>query len=285
MIPAIDAHHHLWIYSPEEYGWIGGQMSVLKRDYVPADLRREMEHAGVTGSVAVQARQTIGETEWLLDLAAENDFLLGVVGWAPLTAADLEERLGRLSARGKLKSVRHVLEDEPDDQYMLRPDFQRGIARLRPFGLVYDILIRERQLPAAVELVDAHPEQVFVLDHIAKPRIKERVMEPWRTHFSEIAHRPNVYCKLSGMATEADWGKWTVTDLRPYFEIALDCFGPGRLMFGSDWPVLRLAGEYSQWAEIVRQWIGPLSDREQRRILFGTACDAYSLTSPATPST
>jgi L-fuconolactonase len=273
----IDAHHHLWQYDAAEYGWIGKGMEVLKKDFLPADLKREMDEAGIEGTVAVQARQTIQETEWLLKLAAENPFIRGVVGWVPLVDKNVGGTLERLSSNPKLRGVRHVLQDEADDRYMLRGDFQHGIAALRPFGLVYDILIFERHLPAALRLVDAHPNQTFVLDHIAKPKIKEQQMSPWRENIEQLAKRPHVYCKVSGMATEADWKQWNAALLEPYFEVVLEAFGPKRLMFGSDWPVLLLAGQYTRWANIVRAWCGLLSQAEQQRVASGTAIEAYHL--------
>lgn len=252
-------------------------MGALQRDYLPADLKLEMDAAGVSRAVSVQARQSLAETQCLLDFAATREFLAAVVGWVPLRDANVGEHLDRFAAHAKMKGVRHVLQDEPDDDYMLHDDFQRGIAALLSYRLVYDIVIFERHLPQAIRLVDAHPEQVFVLDHIAKPRIKDGLLSPWREHLGELARRPNVYCKVSGMATEADWSGWRGEDLRPYFEVALECFTPRRLMFGSDWPVLRLAGEYGQWAGLVKQWIAELSPDEQSRILEGTACEAYRL--------
>lgn len=274
----IDAHHHLWNYDPVEYAWIGDQMSVLRRDFTPADLHVEMSAAGVTGAIAVQARQSIEETEWLLDLASRNTFLLGVVGWVHLCDAEnLRRQLDRFAGHTKLKGVRHVLQDEPDDNFMLRRDFLRGIAALAGTGLVYDILIYERHLPQTLRFVDQFPNQVFVLDHLAKPRIREHVLQPWADNLRELARRANVFCKLSGMATEADWNHWSEPDLRPYFETALHAFGPSRLMFGSDWPVLEVAGSYGGWASMVHGWVERLTRSEQEAILSGTARRAYRL--------
>ncbi|MDX1983155.1 MAG: amidohydrolase family protein [Bryobacteraceae bacterium] len=272
----IDAHHHLWQYSAAAYPWIGHDMAVLKQDFLPARLGREMTAAGVEGAVTVQARQTLEETQWLLEMAGANDFLMGVVGWVPLADPDCAVHLERFAPHPKLKGVRHVVQDEPDDDFILGAGFQRGVGLLRQFSLVYDILIYERHLPQSIRFVDAHPHQVFVLDHIAKPRIGDGAISPWRENLRELARRPHVYCKISGMATEARRG-WTPDDLRPYFDAALEAFGPHRLMFGSDWPVLLLAGEYAPWAATVREWIRPLSQSEQRRILRETAISAYRL--------
>ena len=205
----IDAHHHFWQYDPAQYAWIDEAKSVLRRDFLPEHLAAEIAAAGVDGVVSVQARQTIEETGWLLDFADRNEFIRGVVGWAPLVSPRVADDLARLSDRKKLKAVRHVLQDEPDDDYMLRADFNDGIRGLAQFGLAYDILIYERQLPQAIQLVDRHPSQVFVLDHIAKPRIGEGLLSPWRENIRELARRQNVYCKISGMVTEADWQRWT----------------------------------------------------------------------------
>jgi L-fuconolactonase len=273
----IDAHHHLWNYSVEEYGWISEEMRVLRRDFLPSDLKQEMDAAGVTGAVAVQARQTIEETQWLLDQARANSFMLGAVGWVPFAQAGVEKHIERFAADPKLKGFRHVVQDEPDDRFLLGAAFNEGIRALLPTGLVYDILIFERHLPVAIAFVDAHPRQRFVLDHIAKPRIRDGALSPWRENLHELARRPNVYCKLSGMATEADWAKWSAGSLRPYFEVALEAFTPKRLMFGSDWPVLEVAGSYEQWAITVREWLVPLTADEQQRILRETAIEAYGL--------
>jgi L-fuconolactonase len=253
-------------------------MSVLRRDFGPSDLRVEVKAAGVDRVVSVQARQTVDETRWLLELAAKYDFIRGVVGWVPLIEPDVSAHLARFASSAKLKAVRHVLQDEPDDGYMLRDDFNRGIAALREFSLRYDILIFERHLPNATRFVDRHPNQTFILDHVAKPRIRENILSPWRENLRELARRPNVYCKLSGMPTEADWRRWTVEQLRPYAEATLEAFGPRRVMFGSDWPVCLLATAYTRWVDVVREFIANLSIAEQARVMSETAVEAYGLT-------
>ncbi|MCS7026986.1 MAG: amidohydrolase family protein [Bryobacteraceae bacterium] len=272
----IDAHHHFWRYTPAEYNWIGPHMGILRRDYLPADLKREMDQAGVSQAISVQARQSIEETRFLLTVAGQHDFLAGVVGWLPLTDPGFEKLLESFLSERKFKGLRHVIQDEGDDFFILREDFNRGVAALRN-RVVYDILIFERHLPQTIQFVDRHPDQVFVLDHLAKPRIRDGLLSPWRERLRELARRPQVYCKISGMATEANWNRWTPAELKPYFDIALEAFGPKRLMFGSDWPVLRLAGEYGAWVDTVRGWIGKLSAAEQRWILEGTAREAYRL--------
>jgi L-fuconolactonase len=273
----IDAHHHLWRYEKEQYGWIGENMEVLARDFSPRDLERELAFSGIDGSVAVQARQSIEETDWLLSLADECDAIRGVVGWAPIASPEFPRELERLRKFKKLKGLRHVVQDEPDDQFLQRPDFNRGIAQLKHFGLAYDILIFERQLPAAIAFVDRHPQQVFVLDHIAKPLIRDRALEPWRTNIRELARRENVYCKLSGMVTEANWTNWCAADLKPYFDVVLDAFGPKRLMAGSDWPVCCLATTHREWFSTLDELIGGLSNAEREMIQGRVAIEAYSL--------
>ena len=273
----IDAHHHLWEYNDRDYVWMTGEMTALRRNFLVRELEEVMREAGVDGTVAVQARQTTEETEWLLNLAARNAFIRGVVGWVPLADPDAGKYLERFAQNPKLKAVRHVLHDEPDDSYMLRDDFNRGISLLRSFGLAYDILIFERHLPQTLAFVDRHPGQVFVVDHIAKPRIKARLLSPWRERIQELARRENVYCKVSGMATEADWNAWTADDLRPYFDTVLSAFGPKRLMFGSDWPVLTLAGGYKTWMDTFRSFIAELSADEQESMRRGAAIAAYRL--------
>ena len=273
----IDAHHHFWKYSPEDYGWIGEDKAVIRRDFLPPHLRGEIDAVGIDGVVSVQARQSLEETEALLRYSDQHDFMRGVVGWAPLISPSVKEDLERFSSHPKLKGVRHVLEDEPDDHYISRGDFNRGVAELPRFDLVYEILILERHLPQTIEFVDRHPNQVFVLDHIAKPRIKDNLITPWRENISELARRPNVSSKISGMVTEADFHNWTQAQLQPYLETVLEAFGPGRLMFGSDWPVCLAACRYGRWFEIVSEFIGGLSSSEQERILGGTAAEVYGL--------
>jgi L-fuconolactonase len=273
----IDAHHHLWKYSHEEYPWMLHGMECIRRDFLIDELCQAMRDASIQGLVTVQARQKIVETEWLLALAAEHDFMRAIVGWVPLIDPAVESILEKHASNPKLKAVRHVLHDEPDDFYMLRPDFNAGISLLEKFGLRYDILIFERHVPQTIDFVDRHPNQIFILDHMAKPRIKDDLLCPWREHIRHLAQRENVFCKVSGMVTEADWKNWTEGDLRPYFDSVLTAFGPKRLMFGSDWPVILVACGYHRWAEIVRSWIAEMSPDEQAAILGDTAKVAYSL--------
>jgi L-fuconolactonase len=273
----IDAHQHFWKYDSEEYGWIGDSMTVLRRDFLPADLRSEIDKVKVEGVISVQARQTIQETEWLLDLAEEHDFIKGVVGWVPLTSPDVRQTLDEFAGRPKLKGVRHVVQDEPDHEFILRDDFNTGVRALADYDLVYDILIYERHLPQAIEFVDRHSNQRFVLDHLAKPRAKDHILEPWSANIQRLAQRENVFCKLSGLVTEADWQSWTDKQLSIYLETVLAAFGPQRVMFASDWPVCLLATSYAKWYEVVSRFCGELSVDEQNRVLGGTAIDVYRL--------
>ncbi len=273
----IDAHQHFWSYNPGEYGWIGPSAQVLRRDFLPVDLQRVTASANIQGVVSVQARQNLEETNWLLELAHWHAWIRGVVGWLPLTAPDAAAHIATAAAHPKLKAVRHVLQDESDDHYLLREDFNRGIRLLGRHNLAYDLLIFERHLPQTITFVDQHPNQIFVLDHLAKPRIKERIQEPWRKLITDLAARPNVYCKLSGIITEADHQHWTPADLHPYLQTALNAFGPRRLMFGSDWPVCLLAGDYLRWTRTVEDFIAPLAPAERNRIMGETAIEAYRL--------
>jgi L-fuconolactonase len=273
----IDTHHHFWKYSAAEYGWINDEMKTIRRDFLPADLKKTLDDAGVSGAVSVQARTTVEESDWLLSMAEKHDFLRGVVGWVPLTESDVEKHLERLAQHKKFKGVRHVIQGEPDNNYILRPDFNAGVKKLLKYKLRYDILIFEKHLKPSIRFVDQHPNQMFILDHVAKPKIKERILSPWREDMIELGKRPNVYCKLSGMITEADWKKWSSADLAPYLDTALQAFGPKRLLFGSDWPVMLVAGQYKPWVELIKQTIKRYSTAEQEQILAKNAIEAYGL--------
>jgi L-fuconolactonase len=277
MTEKIDAHHHLWRYQAADFSWINDSMAVLKRDFLPADLEQELHSAGLSGSVAVQARQTLAETTWLLELASKSRTIRGVVGWAPLASSHVAADLEHLPSQSKLKGLRHIVQDEPDDNFILGSNFNQGVSSLKNSGLVYDILIFEKHLPAAIQFVDRHPGQVFVLDHIAKPKIRERLLQPWTKHIGELARRENVFCKLSGMVTEADWKHWTEADLKPYMDVVLQTFGPKRLMAGSDWPVCLVATSYKKWFDVLRSLLGELSESERERVFGETAREVYRL--------
>ena len=262
----IDTHQHFWKYSKEQYPWIAEGMEILAQDRLPADLAPLLEANGIDGTIAVQARQVVEETESLLAMAEEYDFIRGVVGWVDLRSPDVEAQLELFGDRTKLVGVRHVVQDEPDEKFVLREDFMRGIGKLKAYDLVYDILIFPHQLPAAIELVKRFPDQVFILDHIAKPYIKDKKMSPWDSDIKKLASFENVSCKLSGMVTEADRYNWTVEDIRPYMEVVLEAFGAERLTIGSDWPVCTLAGQYGSVISIAADFIAKLSDNEQKAI-------------------
>jgi len=271
----IDAHQHFWSYDPVAYDWIGPGMEVLARDYLPEQLVPELKTCAIDGAISVQARQDETETSWLLELARSSPQLMGVVGWTDLCAPDIEERLSDLARNPLLVGLRHVLQDEPDDRFMLLPEFRAGIACLAQHNLVYDLLLYPRHLAPAIELVDLAPHQSFVLDHLGKPCIKVGTVEPWFNDLEQLARRPNVTCKLSGLVTEADWATWNLSDLTPYLDKALAAFGPERLMFGSDWPVCTLAGTYQKVWDAVNTWTETLSPSEQAAILGGTAERVY----------
>jgi L-fuconolactonase len=273
----IDAHQHFWRYSTEEYGWIGPEMAVLKKDHLPENLHLLLASAGLDGSVAVQARQTLEETRWLLGLAERHPIIRGVVGWADLCSPELPAQLEEFCAFSTFCGVRHVVQDEADDEFMLRQDFLEGIAALAYFELAYDILIFPKHLSVACQVVERFPDQPFVLDHIAKPFIKDGLLESWSQEIGQLAAFPNVYCKVSGMVTEADWQNWQAADFSPYLDTVLEAFGPERVMFGSDWPVCTVAGTYSQVVEIVAAYVGSLSKDEQAAIWGETARAFYGL--------
>jgi L-fuconolactonase len=273
----IDAHHHLWRYTPLEFEWLDESMAALRRDFLPKDLMKEMSAAGIDGAVAVQARQTMEETRWLLDQADACEAIRGVVGWAPIAGEDFPEVMEEFEDRPKLKGLRHVIQGEKDENYILRADFVAGIEAMQGSGLVYDILIFERHLPQTIEFVDEFPEQVFVLDHVAKPLIASGVMQPWAERMRELGRRENVWCKVSGMVTEAEWGAWNLETLRPYLDVAVEAFGVERLMAGSDWPVCLVAAEYGRWFEVLREYFAGFSETERDAVFGETAMEVYGL--------
>jgi L-fuconolactonase len=273
----IDAHQHFWHYDAAEYDWIDETMAALRRDFLPRDLKPLLESAGFDGCVAVQARQTLEETRWLLELADENEFVQGVVGWVDLRSAQLPQQLREFTRNKKLVGVRHIVQAEPDDEFMLRADFQRGIAQLAEFGLAYDVLVYPRQLPAAARLVQQFPQQRFVLDHIAKPLIAQSALDPWQTHVRALAQSPNVWCKVSGMVTEARWAEWRPEDFRPYLDVVFEAFTPARIMIGSDWPVCTVAADYRTTMGIVIDYIAQLPQEQQNAILGGNCAAFYKL--------
>ena len=273
----IDSHQHFWIYEAEKHAWIDDNMKVIRKDFLPEDLKIIYQQNNIDGCVAVQADQTLAETDFLLDLAAKNDFIKGIVGWADLRATNIDEVLEKYSQFPKLKGFRHVVQGEADHNFMLRPDFLNGIAALEKHNFTYDILIFPHQLGAALELVRRFPNQKFVIDHIAKPYIKDGFYDGWATSMKAIGEYQNVYCKLSGMTTEADYNNWTPEQIEPYMQLVLDAFGADRILFGSDWPVCLVAGNYTKTKELVTNFIAKLSPDEQAGIMGKNAIKFYNL--------
>ena len=251
----VDAHQHFWKYDAAEYEWIDDSMAAIRRDFLPEDLELELERNEFHGSVAVQARQTLEETRWLLELAERSSKIFGVVGWVDLCSADVRAQVSVLARNRKLVGIRHIVQSEPDDRFLLRQDFARGITTLEEFDLAYDILIYTKHLPVAAEFVERFPKQRFVLDHLAKPAIKLQEIESWAAGVRRLAAFPNVFCKLSGLVTEADWQRWKPEDITPYLDIAFATFGASRLMIGSDWPVCLVAGSYSRTLDVVKNYL------------------------------
>lgn len=269
----LDAHQHFWSYDAAQYPWIPPG-SPLHRSWLPDDLAALQQPLGFEGSIAVQARQVVGESDWLLGLADKHANVKGVVGWVDLRSDRVEADLARLSAHPKFVGVRHVVQEEPDDDFMLGKDFQRGIAKLSTFGLSYDILIYPKQLEAAIRLAENFPQQPFVLDHVAKPRIKDGAIEPWKSQLRRLAKLPHVHCKVSGMLTEADHKNWQAEQFRPYLDTVFEAFGPSRLMYGSDWPVCLFAGSYEQAFRLVDDYARGLTESEKAG-LFGGNCARF----------
>jgi len=277
----VDAHHHLWDLGVRDQDWItGAALAPLRRDFLAGDYQPLAGQNGVGASVVVQTVTVPGETPELLALAATSDLIAGVVGWADLTAAGLADRIAELSngpGGNKLVGLRHQVQSEPDPRWLTRADVLRGLAAVAGAGLVYDLVITAGQLPAAARAAAAVPGLLFVLDHLGKPAIASGSAQPWERDLRRLAALPNTACKLSGLVTEADWTRWQVADLRPYAEVALDAFGPGRMMFGSDWPVCTLAASYGEVLQTARDLTGHLSDAEREAIFAGTATRVYRL--------
>jgi L-fuconolactonase len=276
MSQRIDSHQHFWIFDPVRDSWIDESMQRIQRDFLPEDLFPALEKNQFAGCVAVQADQTETQTHFLLDLAKQNDFIKGVVGWVDLLDKNIPERLEFFSNEKKLKGFRHVVQGEADD-FMLRTDFRNGIKALKAFDYTYDILIFHRQLPAAIDLANRFPNQAFVLDHIAKPDIKSGDIQSWKKNITELAKAKNVMCKISGMVTEANWKTWTPDDLKPYLDVVFENFTPDRLMFGSDWPVCLVASEYDVVVKTLEDYIAQLPIEQQEMIWSGNAKKFYKL--------
>jgi L-fuconolactonase len=273
----IDSHQHFWRYNSAEYGWIDESMGALRRDFLPDDLQVEMDRAGIDACIAVQARQSLEETRWLLDLADAHSFIAGVVGWIDLQAGDALEQLEQFAGHSKLVGVRHVLQSELDERYMLRPAFCRGISLLEDLNLTYDLLIYPKHLPVAADFVSRFRRQRFVVDHLAKPDIKSGEIREWENGLRRLAEYPHVFCKLSGMVTEADWSRWTPDQIRPYLDVAVDCFGAHRLLMGSDWPVCTVAADYARAISVVDTFLAARPEADRDAVMGGNASRFWNL--------
>ncbi len=276
----LDSHQHFWFFNEREHDWIDERMGRIRRDFAPSDLEPILKRNGFDGSVAVQVRQSVDETSYLLGLAGGHEFIRGVVGWVDLRSPSVRGHLERFSGNPLFRGVRHVVQAEPDVRFLLRDDFLRGVALLRDFDLTYDILVYHRQLPAVVEFVERFPDQSLVLDHIGKPAIARAELEPWASSIRRLAKSENLYCKLSGMVTEGDWTGWKKSDFTLYLETVLEAFGPERLVFGSDWPVSTLAASYEQVVEIVDDFLSFLSTTEKDAVFGRNAAELYGLEVP-----
>ncbi len=276
MNATIDAHQHFWKYNPAVHDWITDEMSVIRKDFLPQDLLLILQQNKIDGCIAVQADQSEKETNFLIGLADKNNFIKAVVGWVDLRAKDIEERLIHYKQFPVVKGFRHVLQGE-HPSFMLQPAFLNGIAALGKYGFTYDILIYPKHLPAAIELVKQFPEQLFVIDHIAKPFIKDGLLDEWKKGMHSIAQFPNVSCKISGMVTEADWKNWKQEDFRPYLDTIVTAFGVNRLLYGSDWPVCLVAASYEKMMGIVHDYFSSFSFAEQASVFGLNALQFYRL--------
>ncbi|PWT77444.1 MAG: amidohydrolase [Bacteroidetes bacterium] len=272
----IDTHVHFWKFDKKRDGWITDDMKLLRQDYLPGQLITNLKRNGVEGCVAVQVDQSEVETLFLVELSKTHPIIRGVVGWADLRAGNIDERLAYFSNFPIIKGYRHIVQGEPND-FLLKKDFQRGVGALKAFGLTYDILIYHYQLPAAIEFVGALPDQKFVIDHCAKPDIKVRNLHDWRNNIRTIAGNGNVYCKLSGLFTEATWKSWSPGDFYPYLDVVFEAFGVDRLMFGSDWPVMLLSGMYVQWKSLLEKYMENLREEDKEKVFASNAIQFYNL--------
>ena len=273
----IDSHQHFWIYDPNQYPWMTDELSAIRSNHLPEHLQVEFDRLGIDGSVAVQARQSLDESRWLLKMADESCLIKGVVGWVDLRSEHVEDQLAEFAEHPKFVGVRHVVQDEPDENFMLLPEFIRGISKLKSYDPSYDILVFPNQLPAAIELVKQFPDQPFVLDHLAKPLIKDKEISTWDEHIRELAQFSNLNCKVSGMITEANWSTWKASDFTPYLDVVFEAFGEDRLMYGSDWPVCKLAGSYRQVYDLTDNYFSQFSPLAKEKFFGGVASEFYGL--------
>ncbi len=273
----IDAHQHFWIFNAVRDGWITGEMQVIRRNFLPGDLKPLLQQKQINGCIAVQADQSEDETMFLLEQASSNDFIKGVVGWVNLRDQNVGERLAYFSQFSKLKGFRHVVQAEPGDDFLLGDDFCRGISFLKKYKLTYDILVFPKHLSYVIEFIKRFPQQPFVIDHLAKPYIKHKKISEWKMDIQKVAQFSNVYCKLSGMVTEAYWNNCTINDFKPYIDIALESFGIDKVMFGSDWPVCLLAASYQQCCEVLEVNTAHLSAEDKKKLWGQNAIQFYNL--------
>ena len=273
----IDAHQHFWKFDPVRDNWITDRMAVIKKDFFPNDLELLLRKNGFDGSIVVQSDQSENENEFQLENAAKYDFIKGVIGWVDLQADNLEERLAYYGSFKKMKGFRHVLQGETDRALMLRPSFKNGIRKLEKFGFTYDILIFADQLKYIPDFVVAFPNQQFVIDHIAKPEIKNKKIDDWKKQMREVGRYQNVHCKISGMVSEADWKNWRAEDFTPYLDVVIEAFGSERIMYGSDWPVCLVAASYENMLAIVENYFSSFTHNEQRSFFGGNAIKFYNL--------
>jgi len=276
-IGIIDSHQHFWQVGKFDYPWMRPDLGVLYLDYLPSQLKRVLKENGVRETVLVQASNSLAETNWLLALAEEHSFIAGVVGWVDLTAPELEAPLQMLAANSKFKGVRHLVESEPDDDWLVQETVLSGLRTLARYDLSYDLLVHTRHLKHVKIVAESCPELRLVIDHMAKPPIASREIKEWEKEFKSAAGHPNIHCKLSGLVTEANHTSWRPDDLRPYVECALEHFGPQRIMFGSDWPVCLLAASYGQVLESFQLLLAELTTADRERILGVNASEFYRL--------
>lgn len=273
----IDAHQHFWIFDPIRDSWITDDMSIIRKSFLPKDLASIYKELNIDGCVAVQADQSINETNFLLELAEENDFIKGVVGWVDLKSPDVESHIAALIQHKKLKGFRTIMQGQPDEMYLTNNLFISGVKKLSDYNLTYDLLVYHHQLDSLVRFTDKIPDQKFILDHLGKPDIKNKNIQKWKLGIKNLANNPNIYCKISGMVTEADWNKWAIEDMIPYLEIVGEFFGTERLCFGSDWPVCLLASDYKKMLAVVEKFIAQLNDESKEKVLSGNTINFYQL--------
>ncbi|MEA5429107.1 amidohydrolase family protein [Arcicella lustrica] len=273
----IDSHQHFWQYDAQRHDWISEEMKVIQRDFLPSDLAPILQENNISGCVAVQADQTLAETDFLIDLANKNDFIKAVVGWVDLLAVDVDDTLEQYAEHKIVKGFRHIVQGEADTEFMLRPKFKAGITALGAFDFTYDILIYHYQLEQAIQLAKFFPNQKFVLDHIAKPDIKSGEYAAWQTNIKKLALHQNVYCKLSGMVTEGEWKDWKVSDFKIYLDTVVKAFGTERIMYGSDWPVCLVAAQYEEQLGIVNEYFSAFSSLEKKKVMGANALKFYNI--------